>query len=319
MGNNYSLPQNIDAVNGKLAIVTGASSGIGLETARVLAQHGAHVIMAVRNLEKALPLVARLQKDSKGKVEAELVDLESLESVRSFAKAFVQRHTSLDLLINNAGIMTPATFWRSPDGFDMQMASNHYGHFLLTVQLLPLLIATAGSRVINVSSIMHKFISSSEEFKKNFDSEIAYEPSKGYARTKLANLLFTRALATRLRAAGHSSPLVVAAHPGYTSTNLQYANKSALQRFGYSIGNALVSQSVEMGGESPTLPSCAHTHYHHSHSLCSHILPSQSLTSLDVNLSPPHIEPWWYSPCVRVTCSQPSTSHVAGLCGPGRG
>ena len=207
--------------------------------------------MAVRNVDKATPLADEIRRQvgsGSGKVDIERVDIADLDSVRAFATKFLSEHNRLDVLINNAGIMMPDQLVRSPQGLDPHMAANHHGHVLLTSMLLPLLSNTPGSRVVNVSSTMHKYIRSVAEMKTNIDSERGYEKAAGYGRSKLANILFTLELDRRLKSAGVEYPMVLAAHPGITETNLQHAEKSGFMKFFLDAGNVLIAQSVEMGG-----------------------------------------------------------------------
>lgn len=202
---------------GKLALVTGANSGIGYHTALELARKGATVILACRNPQKGQDALKRLKTAVPG-AQAELVelDLSSLKSVRAFAAAFAARGAALDLLINNAGIMAPLSRKTSPDGFEIQLATNHLGHFLLTSLLLPSLRRAPAPRVITVASIAHR------RGKMNFDdlqSERSYSPFASYAQTKLANLLFAFELQRRADKTGVKL-LSVAAHPGVARTSI---------------------------------------------------------------------------------------------------
>ncbi len=204
--------------SGKVAIVTGANSGLGYETARALAQHGATVIMACRNAKKAETAAGRiLATNPKGKVIVMALDLGDLDSVRAFTDEFKGRFDRLDLLINNAGIMVPPQ-GETAQGFETQFGVNHLGHFALTAQLIDLLNAAPGARVVTLSSVAHRF--GRIEFDDLNWKERAYRPMPAYGQSKLANLLFTYELQRRLRAAGHST-LAVAAHPGYAATGLQ--------------------------------------------------------------------------------------------------
>jgi NAD(P)-dependent dehydrogenase (short-subunit alcohol dehydrogenase family) len=187
---------------GRIAIVTGSNSGIGFETARVLAAKGATVIMACRNLDKANPKAEEIRTAHPGAdVEVMELDLSNLDSVRQFAKAFRAKHSRLDLLINNAGIMV---------------------HFALTGSLLDLITNTPGSRIVTVSSIAHQM--GKIQF-SDLNWEKGYKAQPAYGQSKLANLLFTYELQRRLATAGKDT-LAVAAHPGWTETNLQEHSKS---------------------------------------------------------------------------------------------
>lgn len=202
-------------LDGKLVLVTGASSGIGLEAARVLAHKHARVILAVRNPakgEKARQSI--LSQSSSAQVEVLPLDLADLNSIREFVKSFKKAHKQLDILINNAGVMTPP-YSQTKDGFELQMGTNHLGHFALTGLLLPLLQKTPGSRVVNVSSMAHKV--GNIDFSDLHWQRRKYRKVKAYGDSKLANLYFTYELARRLP---DKTPLVTAAHPGWTSTEL---------------------------------------------------------------------------------------------------
>jgi len=212
--------QNIPNQSGRVALVTGANSGIGWHTTRALAQKGATVIMACRSLEKANTAADQIKTlNQTSSVGVMPLDLSDLDSVKSFAAAFLPAYNRLDLLINNGGIMF-APYGKTKQGFEQQFATNHLGHFALTGLLLDRLNATEGARVVTVSSNMHR------RGRLNLDSlnsEKEYSPQGAYSQSKLANLLFTYELQRRLTAAGQST-LSVAAHPGWTSTNLtQYS------------------------------------------------------------------------------------------------
>lgn len=202
---------------GRVAIITGSNSGIGFETARVLAGKGATVIMACRNLDKANPKAEEIRAAHPGcNVEVMRLDLSNLDSVRQFAEEFRAKHSRLDLLVNNAGIMVPP-YGKTAQGFETQFGVNHLGHFALTGLLLDLLLSTPGSRVVTVSSIAH-YLGKIDFSDLNW--ERGYKAQAAYGQSKLANLLFTYELQRRLAAAGKDT-LAVAAHPGWTSTNLQ--------------------------------------------------------------------------------------------------
>lgn len=201
----------------RVAIVTGANSGIGFETARVLASKGATTVMACRNLQKAGPKADEiLAAHPDANVEVMELDLADLESVRRFAESFRAKHSRLDLLINNAGIMVPP-YGKTAQGFETQFGVNHLGHFALTGSLIDLLTKTPGSRIVNVSSIAH-FVGAIAFSDLNWEK--GYKAQPAYGQSKLANLLFTYELQRRLAAAGKDT-LAVAAHPGWTETNLQ--------------------------------------------------------------------------------------------------
>ena len=202
---------------GRVAVVTGSNSGIGFETARALAAKGATVIMACRNLDKANPKAEEIRAAHPGSnVEVMQLDLSNLDSVRQFAEAFRAKHSRLDLLINNAGIMVPP-YGKTAQGFETQFGVNHLGHFALTGSLLDLITSTPGSRIVTVSSVAHYM--GAIHF-SDLNWEKGYRAQPAYGQSKLANLLFTYELQRRLTAAGKDT-LAVAAHPGWTETNLQ--------------------------------------------------------------------------------------------------
>jgi len=202
--------------SGRVAIVTGANVGLGLETARGLASTGCEVVLACRNDAKAESAKADiLAKLPATRISCMSLDLSSLKSVRAFAAKYKKRRPTLDLLINNAGIMMPP-YALTEDGFESQIAANYLGHFALTGLLLPRLLATANSRVISLSSLAHRWGTirlSDLHFSKGFDARA------GYSQSKLACLMFAYELQRRLARAG-SDTISVAAHPGVSSTNL---------------------------------------------------------------------------------------------------
>jgi NAD(P)-dependent dehydrogenase (short-subunit alcohol dehydrogenase family) len=206
----------IASQKGKTAIVTGANTGIGFETALALAEKNAHVIMACRNLQKAQVAKANiLTKFPKASIEMIQLDLNSLQSVRDFVVEFSKNHQKLDLLINNAGLMIPPLM-RTKDGFESQLGVNYLGHFLLTGLLLPVLEKTTGSRVISLSSIAHR---NAQINFKDLNSEKSYSRFKAYGQSKLACLMFAYELDRRLKKKG-STVKSIAAHPGVSNTEL---------------------------------------------------------------------------------------------------
>ncbi len=231
---------NIDDIPGldnRLFIVTGANSGIGFEQVKALAAKNAQVVMACRNRDKANDAMqAILAELPEARLEVMHLDLADLSSVRAFADAFREKYDHLDVLINNAGVMVPP-FGKTKDGFELQFGSNHLGHFALTACLLDLLEASEQGRVVNLSSMAHKF--GKIDF-DNLNAENGYSPSKAYAQSKLANLLFTYELERRLARKG-SKVRAFAAHPGWSATNLQ--NTTPLLK----LLNPVFAQSAEAG------------------------------------------------------------------------
>jgi NAD(P)-dependent dehydrogenase (short-subunit alcohol dehydrogenase family) len=229
--------------SGRIALVTGADSGLGLIAARELARAGARVVLACRNMDKGATALREIT-DEVPNAEAELaaLDLASLDSIRSFAQGFPKAHNGLDLLINNAGVLAPPRR-TTKEGFELQFGTNHLGHFALTGLLLGALEGRKGARVVTVSSTAHRM------GRINFDDlhgERRYRRWRAYGQSKLANLLFALELDRRLRAAG-STISSLAAHPGYAATNLQSASAPVLDRAVMVVTNLLVAQDAEVG------------------------------------------------------------------------
>ncbi len=203
--------------DGRVAVVTGANSGLGWETARVLAERGARVVLAVRNLDKGRQAVAAITERVPGaKLSLQRLDLASLESVRTAAAELRAAHPKIDLLVNNAGVMyTPRQ--KTQDGFDLQFGVNHLGHFALTGLLLEAMLPVAGSRVVTVSSFGHRIRADIHFDDLQFDR--SYNGVVAYGQAKLANLMFTYELQRRLDP--HGTTIAAAAHPGAAATELQ--------------------------------------------------------------------------------------------------
>jgi NAD(P)-dependent dehydrogenase (short-subunit alcohol dehydrogenase family) len=201
---------------GRVAVITGANTGLGYETAAALAEHGAHVVLAVRNLDKGKDAAARITATGpRGDVSLQELDLTSLASVRSAAEQLRSEHDRIDLVINNAGVMwTPKS--TTKDGFELQFGTNHLGHFAFTGLLLDRLLPVAGSRVVTVSSTGHR-IRADIHF-DDLQWERSYSRVGAYGQAKLANLLFTYELQRRL--APHGTTIAAAAHPGGSNTEL---------------------------------------------------------------------------------------------------
>ncbi|HKJ24279.1 MAG TPA: oxidoreductase [Myxococcota bacterium] len=232
-------------LSGKTYLVTGANSGLGFETAKALAAAGGEVALACRDLGRAGTALDQIKSAvPDARVEARELDLASLDSIARLAEAWGERR--LDGLVNNAGVMALPRR-TTADGFEMQLGTNHLGHFALTGRLLPRLLATSGARVVNVSSTMHKIGRMDWD---DLQGEKRYGKWRAYGQSKLANLLFTYELQRRLEAAG-ADVIAVAAHPGYAATNLQTAGprmegSSFLERVSL-LGNRIASQTAEMG------------------------------------------------------------------------
>ncbi|RDH77351.1 SDR family NAD(P)-dependent oxidoreductase [Mycolicibacterium moriokaense] len=204
--------------SGRVAVVTGANSGLGYDTAAVLAGKGAHVVLAVRNLDKGAEAADKIKAASPNAVVSlQELDLSSLDSVRRAADALRAAHPRIDLLINNAGVMYVPTRETTKDGFEMQFGTNHLGHFALTGLLLDNMLAVDGSRVVTVSSVGHRILA-----RIHFDDpQLArkYNRVEAYGQSKLANLMFTYDLQRRLARAG-APTIALAAHPGFSDTEL---------------------------------------------------------------------------------------------------
>ena len=231
------ISEDIPDQIGKIAIVTGANSGLGFEVTKVLTRKGAHVIMGCRNLVKAGEARSQIISEE-GNISLEIIqlDLSDLTSVKEFAKRFSEKHQRLDILCNNAGIMmTP--YGKTVDGFELQLGTNHFGHFALTGLLIEKLINTENSRIVTMSSFGHK------RGEMDFDDlnwEKSYKRVGAYGRSKLANLLFAYELQRRLEVKG-SKTISLASHPGWTRTNLQ-KNVAIFRAL-----NNVFSQKPEMG------------------------------------------------------------------------
>lgn len=238
---------HIPPQQGKVALITGANSGLGFEAARLLAAKGARVILAVRDATKGERAAGEIRRDvSTADLAVLPLDLASLASIRGAADTVLRSEERLDMLINNAGVMAIPRR-TTADGFEMQFGVNHLGHFALTNLLLPLLLRTPAARVVTVSSGAHVF------GQINFDDlhgERRYHPWAAYAQSKLANLLFAYELQRRLAAAGRQA-ISVAAHPGYAATNLQRVGPemrgSRLGMWLMTASNRLLAQSAAMG------------------------------------------------------------------------
>jgi NAD(P)-dependent dehydrogenase (short-subunit alcohol dehydrogenase family) len=243
--------QNTSAQIGKRVVITGATGGLGFETALALAATGAEVILTGRNTSKGQNALNRIRaKYPNTTTHYEHLDLASLASITDFTQLFSQKFDYLDILINNAGIMAYPKRQITVDGFESQFGTNYLGHFALTAQLLPQLRAASQPRVVNISSLVHKM--GAIQF-DNLQSERCYQPNAAYNQSKLAMLMFTFELQRRSDASGWNL-MSNAAHPGFAQTDL-VANGPGLDSFlvkAYVCIKPLFSQSAALGAL-PTL------------------------------------------------------------------
>lgn len=240
-------PQELPNLNGKTYFITGGNSGIGYEASKILAKKGARIAIGARNPQKAQKAIAELKQElPTAQIDYIPLDLTDAKSIEDAAKLIEEKYESLDALVNNAGIMqTPQL--KTDEGFELQLGTNHLGHFRLTKLLYPLL-KRSGGRIAVVSSLVH------HQGEIHFDDlmlEKSYTPTKAYAQSKLANLLFALELDRRLQAV--QSPVTcIPCHPGYSATNLQSTGVgleggSSLLRWLYKITNVVMAQSAERG------------------------------------------------------------------------
>ncbi len=234
-------------LTGRSAVVTGANSGIGYETAKALALAGAMVVLACRDVRRGGAAAQRICRAARqAQVEVDALDLSNLESVQAFAENWTG---PLDLLINNAGVMAPPRWTATVDGFELQMGTNHLGHFALTGRLLPWLLAADRSRVVTVSSIAHR---RAELNLDDLQSVVGYRPHTAYANSKLANLMF----ASELQRRAGDQLVSTAAHPGLAVTGLitsrQGIGANPIGRLVGPVANRIASQSAAAGAQ-PTL------------------------------------------------------------------
>jgi protochlorophyllide reductase len=246
--------EQIPDQSGRVALVTGANSGLGLETAKALSARGATVVMACRSLARAEQARQDLLPQAEGPLDVLELDLADVQGTVRAAAAFADRWGRLDLLINNAGVMAPPRTL-SRDGYELQFAVNHLGHFALTRALLPLLWRSPGARVVSVSSGAHYFGRIAFD---DLQAERRYDRWQAYSQSKLANVMFTLELQRRLEAeadqrgvgVGDGLPIALAAHPGFARTNLQPAsialNGSRVEALAYRLMDPLF-QSAAMG------------------------------------------------------------------------
>lgn len=234
---------DVPVQRGRVAVITGANSGIGFETAAVLASKGAKVVLAVRDLAKGMESAARIKaRNRHADITLQELDLASLGSIRAAAEDLTAAYPRIDLLINNAGVMgTPKA--STKDGFELQLGTNHLGHFALTGLLLDHMLPVEDSRIVTVSSLGHR-ARAAIDF-DDLQSERRYDRFAAYGRSKLANLLFTYELQRRLVANGRAT-IAIAAHPGSSRTDLG-RNSPAWLRFTFTALGPLLFQSPQMG------------------------------------------------------------------------
>ncbi|POM59302.1 Glycoside hydrolase [Phytophthora palmivora] len=250
----------VSSQKGRIAIVTGANSGIGYETALELARKGAHVILACRSEQRGHEAETRMRETlasspHAGTVEFMKLDVGTLGSVQQFSEAFKVKHNRLDLLINNAGV-AGGDFALSEDGYEMLFATNHLGHFALTAQLFDLLKRSTPSRIVNVSSQAHRQPKVFDEDEIMLVNEEKYSPMQNYGVTKLYNIIFAKELARRMKASGVEGVTAAACHPGLSVSGLTSKTASASSSWAwwlfYKLAAYFPSQSSEMGAL-PTL------------------------------------------------------------------
>lgn len=232
-----------NTIQGKLCMVTGATDGIGKATATALAAQGAQLIVVGRNREKAEKTVAEIQQETNNAaVEFMLADFSSLQSTRDLAAQFLEKYDHLDVLVNNAGLMT-IKWTETADGYEMMFAVNHLGYFLLTNLLLDTLIASTPARIVNVSSDAHEGVTLDFD---DLNSHDDFGGMKVYGRSKLANLYFTYELARRLEG---TAVTVNALHPGFVATNIGANNIPVIGSSIKRIVNIFANKSVVDGAQ----------------------------------------------------------------------
>lgn len=239
--------RDLPRLDGKIIAITGANSGIGFEASRALAGAGAHIVMACRSEKAAADAIARLRAEHpSASVEFSALDLSSLASVRAFGQAFASKHERLDVLVNNAGVMA-LPHRKTEDGFEMQMGTNHLGHFALTGLLMDRLLAAPSPRVVTVSSEVHRI---GRVKLDDLQRDNGYSPWPAYGQSKLCNLLFAYELDRRFRERGLSARSL-GCHPGYANTNLQLGaakmTGSTLWQRIWRFINGAFAQSAAMG------------------------------------------------------------------------
>ncbi len=239
--------KNLPDLTEKIIIITGANSGTGFAATKFMSAKGATIVMACRNPDKANKALQSIKDDNaEAKLDFIQLDLSSLASIKQFSKEFMKKYSSLDILINNAG-MSQTPDIKTEDGFEMQIGVNHLGHSALTGHLMDRLVKTKDSRVVTMSSMNH------EQGIMSFDNlflEDEYHPMKAYEQSKLANLLFSYELSRRLAQAGVSVESI-AAHPGFVKSNIMKSNEYTKRSFGFTmmfnIFDVLLAMTPSMG------------------------------------------------------------------------
>ena len=239
--------KNLPDLTGKTIIITGANSGTGFAATKFMSAKGATIIMACRNPDKANKALQSIKNDNaEAKLDFIQLDLSSLASIKQFSEEFKKKYSSLDILINNAG-MSQTPDIKTEDGFEMQIGVNHLGHYALTGHLMDRLVNTKDSRVVTMSSMNH------EQGIMNFDNlflEGEYHQMKAYEQSKLANLLFSYELSRKLTQAGVSVESI-AAHPGFVKSNIMKSNEYTKRSFGFAmmfnIFDVLLAMTPSMG------------------------------------------------------------------------
>ncbi|MFG2087294.1 MULTISPECIES: oxidoreductase [unclassified Spirillospora] len=249
-------PDELPDLSGRTAVVTGANAGLGFHTALELARRGAEVTLACRDEERAKRALAELRRLAPGAAaEYRPLDVANLESVREFAAGYTADRPCLDILINNAGVMaTPFTL--TPDGFELQFATNYLGHFALTGLLLPVLLARPGGRVVSLTTFGVNYWGKIDF--DNLQGERKYNKSAAYTQAKMANLVFAKELSRRYAGRGLAG---VAAHPGYAATDVLYVGprmaNNRIQELWYRFTTALVAKPTEQGAWPSLYAACA--------------------------------------------------------------
>lgn len=252
MGNGGWSAADAPTMVGRTAVVTGANSGVGLATARHLVTLGARVVMACRNVEAAMSARAEVLDNVPGAtIDIVRIDLSDLASVRSAAAELGASHQVIDVLVNNAGVMAGRRELTG-DGFEMDFGTSFLGHFALTGLLLPTLLGARAGRVVTIGSAVHR---AGEIDFGDLAMDRSFTPAKAYARAKLAQLVFTMELQRRLVAAGHTTPISVAAHPGATHSGVMRDQGSALRWLFTAPSLYRVRSTFVMDGPAGALPS----------------------------------------------------------------